>query len=107
MCLRWGCKQNFLCSGGCEEGGNFVIIIASTSPAGSNLPAIFFGASKAPEMTASSHMGFSLCPQVAEPSSGFRVSISLHFEGLLPPKFFVYANLSSLFHRCVCSAEPS
>lgn len=86
--------------GGGGGGGDFFFFF-SNATAVSNLPAIFFWASKAPKMTATSHMGFltqlwGLITRASKPSSRFRASISpelvsaLHPKFLLTPTFKVY-----------------
>lgn len=54
-------KTSVTFSGVCVKGGAFFIcfLIFSSPTAVSNLPAIFFWASKAPKISATGHMGFS------------------------------------------------
>lgn len=85
----------------CVGGRGVIFFFVSNATAVSNLPAIFFWASKAPKKTATSHMGFltrlwGLITRASKPSSRFRASISpelvsaLHPKFLLTPTFKVY-----------------
>lgn len=102
VCVEAICVNKTSVTFSAQEGGRiFFFFLVSNAAAVSNLPAIFFWASKAPKMTATSHMGFStrqwgLITRGSKPSSGFGGSISpallssLRPNFLLTPAFKVY-----------------
>lgn len=89
--------QECVCGGAWGGWGGwfyFFFFFVSNATAVSNLPAIFFWASKAPKMTATSHMGFStrlwgLITRSSKPSSGFGASISPELVSASRPKFLL------------------
>lgn len=81
----------------------------SGAPAVSNLPAIFFWASKAPRMAGSGHMGFSprlwgLVTRGSNPSSGFGAGVSPELGSALHPKFLLTPAFKGCFIAgCACA----
>lgn len=110
---RCSCKQN-LCNFPCpgEQGGGGLGVFffsVSGAPAVSNLPAIFFWASKAPRMAGSGHMGFSprlwgLVTRGSNPSSGFGAGVSPELGSVLHPKFLLMPAFKGCFIAgCACA----
>lgn len=109
---RCSCKQNscdFPCpaeQGGAGVGGFFSV---SDATDGSNLPAIFFWASKAPRMAGTGHMGFSprlwgLVTRGSKGSSGCGAGISPELGSALHPQFLLTPAFQGYFTAgCACA----
>lgn len=85
---------------------------ASDATAVSNLPAIFFWASKAPRMAGTGHMGFSprlwgLLTRGSKPSSGFGAGVSPELGSASHPKFLLTPAFKGFsIAGCACAQGP-